>query len=230
MLSLKKQYEEMEPTSSRAVYDDRTIGVRNTVSGIKDDETLLRYLTVFKNDNRTCSLSLTAGQWFNKLYKESKSIIAGFYNGDELERCSGKMWTVDDITEGDVEKVLCCGTPFNNSGNLEKLSASKLTKYFSCKRFSRQHIAELLSKSVAVDRFDLMTLNFFLFSQNEKYAEDNKNRYIAYVDSTNDILSECMMGELYVANPYECFLLMCMLSECPLATYADVWELSFEIQ
>ena len=73
-----------------------------------------------------------------------------------------------------------------------------------------------------------MTLNFFIFSQDVKYAEDNKNRYIAFVDSTNEILSECMMGEMYVTNPYECFLLMCILSDCPLATYADVWEMSFE--
>jgi len=55
-----------------------------------------------------------------------------------------------------------------------------------------------------------------------------RNRYIAFVDSTNEILNDCMMGELYVVNPYECFLLMCILSDCPLATYADVWEMSFD--
>jgi len=108
------------------------------------------------------------------------------------------------------------------------MTSSKLAKYFTIKRLSRQLIADILSKKTAVDRFDLMTLNFFIFSQNEKYNEDNKNRFIAFVDSTNDILEECMMGELYVANPYECFLLMCILSDSPLGTYADVWEMSFE--
>jgi hypothetical protein len=228
MLTLKRRYDEIETGAVHAVYDDRTIGVRDTVKGITDDEALLDYLSGFKNDNRTCTFSRTATQWFDDLYLKCKSIIAGFYNADEAEEKTGKVWTYEDITEGDVEKILCCGTPVNKSGNLEKLSASKLSKYFSNKRFSRQHITEVLSKQVAVDRFDLITLNFFLFSQDEKYIDDAKNRYIAFVDSTNEILGECMMGEVYVANPFECFLLMCILSDCPLGTYADVWEISFE--
>ena len=36
------------------------------------------------------------------------------------------------------------------------------------------------------------------------------------------------MGELYIQNPYECFLLICMLAEDPLGTYADVVERSYE--
>jgi len=238
MLSLKRQYEELEPASGYFVYEERTIGVRDTIKEIKDDESLLSYLSGFKNDNQTPSLSVTAGLWFSDLYLKCKSLIADYYNADESEQKeidsrttgSGKVWTSSDIDEGDVEKVLCCGTPINKNGNLEKLSASKLSKYFSNKRFSRQHIAALLSKSVAVDRFDLMTLNFFIFSQNKKYDMNSKGRYIAFADSTNDILNECMMGDLYITNPYECFLLMCILSDSPLATYADVWEMSFENQ
>jgi len=236
MLSLKQQYEALEPVSGYTVHEDRTIGVRDTVSGIKDDESLLMYLARFRNDNHAPSLSVTTWQQFSELYQTCKSIIADYYNGDEAEQRetgtgsgSHKTWTVDDIDEGDVEKILCCGTPVNKSGNLEKQSASKLSKHFTNKRFSRQHIAALLSKSVAVDRFDLMTLNFFVFSQKKEYDMRNKARYIAFVDSTNEILSECMMGEMYIANPYECFLQMCIISECPLATYADVWEMSFEV-
>ena len=44
----------------------------------------------------------------------------------------------------------------------------------------------------------------------------------------NRILERCFLGELYVSNPYECFVLMCILSEEPLSTYADVWELSYQ--
>ena len=236
MILLKRQYEESEEGLDCSIYEDKTIGVRDTIKGIVDDESLLRYLGRFKSDDSSHSLSITAGEWFLKLYQKSKSLIADFYNADELERQeleggeirNRKIWKPEDINEGDVEKVLCCGTPLNKSGNLEKLSASKLAKYFRNKRLSRQHIGAILSKAVPVDRFDLMTLNFFIFSQNETYAGDSKNRYIAFVDNTNEILNECMMGELYIANPYECFLLMCILSESPLATYADVWEMSFE--
>ena len=35
------------------------------------------------------------------------------------------------------------------------------------------------------------------------------------------------MGPLYIANPYECFILMCLLSEDPLGTYSDVLEVSY---
>ena len=38
----------------------------------------------------------------------------------------------------------------------------------------------------------------------------------------------CFLGELYISNPYECFVLMCILSEDPLGPYADVWEKSYD--
>ena len=43
----------------------------------------------------------------------------------------------------------------------------------------------------------------------------------------NHILKECSFGEIYPVNPYECFLLMCLLTEEPLSTYADVWEMIY---
>lgn len=155
MLSLKQRYDNINPVSGFVAYDEKTIGVRNTIKGIKDDETLLEYLAKAKSRSQSKMHSLTAGQWFSELYMKCKDIIADFYTMDEQERQSDRIWTPDDIAEGDVEKVLCCGTPVNRNGNLERLSASKLAKYFNNKRFSRQHIAEILSQSVAVDRFDL---------------------------------------------------------------------------
>ena len=260
MLTLQRQYDEMEASFDPVDYNDGTIGIRNTFKHITDDEGFLRYLSRFKNTNSTLFFNSSAARCFSELYLKTKSIIANYYNADETEqidmqieqyksslkysslteiekleqikkmRNSIKTWTYADITDSDVEKILCCGMPFNKNGNLEKLSASKLAKCFSNKRFSRQHITEVLSKAIPVDRFDLATLNFFLFSQDEKFIDDNKNRYIAFVDSTNEILEECMMGELYNVNPYESFLLMCILSDCPLATYADVWEMSYDEQ
>jgi hypothetical protein len=189
MLMLIQQYELLEPAPYALINEDKTIGIRNTITEITDDDMLLQYLAGIKDNIPATSLSTTSWRCFSELYRKCKNLIAGFYNADEQERQeinignkdSSKIWTSDDINEGDVEKILCCGTPVNLSGNLEKLSASKLSKYFNNKRFSRQHIAALLEKSVAVDRFDLITLNFFLLSQ--EYEGDNKNRYIAFVDS-----------------------------------------------
>ena len=141
-----------------------------------------------------------------------------------------KKWISEDITEGDVEKTLCGGTPIDESGNLMKLSLSNLAKHFSNKRLGRQHLGDVISKKTAVDRFDLITLNFFIFSQDKKYDGDknNQRRFNDFLDGTNAILKECSMGELYIANPYECFLLMCIVSDDPFPNYTEIIEKSFE--
>ena len=48
-----------------------------------------------------------------------------------------------------------------------------------------------------------------------------------FIHTTNRMLERCGMGPLYIANPYECFILMCLLSEDPLGTYSDVLEVSY---
>ena len=86
---------------------------------------------------------------------------------------------------------------------------------------------EILTGGAEVSRFDLITLNFFVFSQELDAYPQAVTRYSAFCDSTNGILNRCSMGELYIQNPYECFVLMCILSNDPLGVYADVWERSY---
>ncbi|MEI6578001.1 MAG: hypothetical protein WCN92_00905 [Eubacteriales bacterium] len=258
MMQLRNQYDNMNTESSGFVYGDRTITVRDTFRYANDDGTLLRLLSEFKANSESCTFSVTVQQWFDELYLKARQIIAECFNKDEDERnnervqkykdetsnsdklsdeekqhrlnkvrAEKKVWTSEDVAEGDVEKFLCCGVPVDNNGNLLKFSVSTLVKHFDEKRLSRQHIHDILTKKSAIDRFDLITLNFFIFSQDDTIT-NNKTRYIRFIDETNRMLSECSMGEIYVANPYECFLLMCILSDCPLASYADVLEKSFE--
>lgn len=42
------------------------------------------------------------------------------YQGDEEEKERGKVWKVSDISDSDVEKVICSGIPVNKMGNLKK--------------------------------------------------------------------------------------------------------------
>ena len=152
-------------------------------------------------------------------------------NHTDKMRKERKIWTADHITESDAEKILCGGTPVDSSGNLMKIpSSSLLSKHFKNKRLSRQHLNDVLSKKIAVERFDLITLNFFIFSQDEKYNANvnNQRRFNDFMDNTNDILNDCSMGELYIANPYECFLLMCIVSDDPFPNYTEIIEKSFE--
>ena len=91
----------------------------------------------------------------------------------------------------------------------------------------RQHIHEILAGKAEVNRFDLITLNFFVFAQDEAAYSKARARYSAFVESINRILARCNLWELYISDPYECFVLMCILSDHPMSAYADVWELSY---
>ena len=117
---------------------------------------------------------------YKALY-HAKQIIAGLYQHDEEEKGGDKVWTAERITPSDVEKVICSGIPINKMGNLKKMSASILAKHFSQKRFSRQRITNILSHKLPVERFDLITLEFFIVSQ-EMEDDDPFNRYKHFLD------------------------------------------------
>ena len=141
---------------------------------------------------------------------------------------TGKVFGPEDITERDIEQIICSAIPLDRHGNLTKAKAGSLNEQFIGKRFSRQHIRQVLDGKTEVNRFDLITLKFFIFSQNPDTFPNRKKRYEEFIYSTNSILEQCFMAPLYVTNPYECFILMCMLSDDPLGTYADVWEISYQ--
>lgn len=164
---------------------------------------------------------------FVRLYTRTCEIIAAMYQEDEEERKRDKVWSAEEISPADVEKVICNGIPVNKMGNLRKMSASILARHFSQKRFSRQRIASILNHKFPVERFDLLTLEFFIVSQ-EKEDEDPYRRYQYFIREMQQILNEGGMGEIYIVNPYECFLLMCMLTDCPLAVFSEIWEKSYE--
>ena len=136
-------------------------------------------------------------------------------------------FTRAEITPGDVERVICSAIPMDRHGNLMPIRFSAFRDHFRMRKFSRQRLNDILTCETEVDRFDLITLNFFLYSQRVDDYPNAKTRYEAFVQSSNRILRSCGMGTLYLANPYECFLLMCILAEDPLGTYADVWEMAY---
>ncbi len=144
------------------------------------------------------------------------------------KRAAKKIFSLKDISESDIEHVICSAIPLDRHGNLTPGKASRLNEQFAGKRFSRQHIHDILAGKAEISRFDLITLNFFIYSQRAEDFSSAEQRYGSFIDSTNRILEECFLGPLYIANPYECFILMCILSDDPLGTYADVWELSYE--
>ena len=236
-------------------YGEMTVGARDSARSIKDEASLMRYLAGLKAAGPRRPRGASAAAAFAGLYAECREIVARYMDDDESERvereaeelsasagfdasgedgagrlasilASRRHYAAEDVTEGDVEKVLCCGTPTDPSGNLLRMSASTLAGHFGGRRMSRQRIREVLIGESGADRYDLITLTFFIVSQGSGHMS-NMGRYAEFVGRANGVLEGCSMGRLYLANPYECFLLMCALSDGPMATYADVWERSF---
>ena len=193
---------------------------------LRSEESLMRYLRALKAEGRQEEKNEAAYNEYMALLSRTKEIIARIWQEDEDEEKTGKTIRPEDISSGDIEKVICSGIPVNGSGNLQKMSASLLSSHFEQRRFSRQRIDSLEKKKFPVERFDLITLLFFIYSQDYEEQEP-EIRCKAFIEEMNQILKRCGMLELYPVNPYEAFILMCLLAECPLATYSDIWEMSF---
>lgn len=226
---LLEKFERLKPEEmlNEDYLGERTASMRSLYLRINDDDTLMAQLSKMKSCDNRSLFSVTARLYFDRLYAEARSIIAKL-NTEYWGNDKGKVFTAEDITAGEVERALCSSIPRDKNGNLTKLSLSEHTSGFSERRFSRQHISEILNGNCDVDRFDLITLDFFIFSQKSDEYPDPKQRFIRFTESINAILEECSMGELIISNSYECFVMMCMLSEDPLCTYADVWGMSLE--
>ena len=220
----KENYKSMEPAADKGK-------VAEVISGdftIDTEEKLLKYLACLKAGwDDPMNEKSQAFQEFLRLLEHAKQIIAAMYQKDEEEKGRAKVWKPENITPSDLEKVICNGIPINKMGNLKKMSASILAKHFSQKRFSRQRITNILNHKFPVERFDLLTLEFFIVSQ-EMEDDDPYDRYHHFIEEAQRILKKCGMSEIYIVNPYECFLLMCLLTDCPLAVFSEIWEMSYE--
>ena len=235
-----------------------TMILRTEVADIHDEKTLLRYLNQLKRPDGKSRQSVEARTAFDQLYDEAKGVIAELYNHIEEEKSEveterlqdrlsrndrmyedqkqeqvrkfsnqRKKWTKEEITPVNFEEVLFSAVPRDRNGNLIPMKGSTLNEQFRGKRLNRQHIQDILDGTGIINRYDLATMGFFV-SSHQYVDEEPVQRYQKFIDETNCILDRCGMGRLYTANPYEAFLMICMLTDYPLGTYADVWEMSYE--
>lgn len=222
---LKDQYEKIPFSGRRMDLRECLDQLRCGQISLDREEGLWKYLYLLKKGSQDSGQE--AYRWFIRLMEHSRRIIARMYQRDVEEVRGTKRWSVQDISANDVEKVIFNGVPVDKMGNLKKMSASILSKHFAQKRLSRQRMNHLLNKKNPVERFDLITLEFFIISQEMEEAEP-KERYRFFLREIQQILKECSMGEIYIVNPYECFILMCLLTDCPLAVFSEIWEMSYE--
>ncbi len=220
-------YNNLEPREPGACLTnlDKTVVLSGSMNSIENDRALIEYLAGIKYSGKDSVAEKTAYKAFVELYNEAKPLIAKICN--EVEDNS-KKYTPENVTESDFERVICASIPKDKNGNLTAAGKSVLNGLFHGRRFSRQRLSDILSKSVRVTRFDLITMNFFIFSQSIDRYKNVRERYSSFIESMNEILLGCFLNGLIVQNPYECFILMCIVADDPLGTYADVMEMSYK--
>ena len=165
-------------------------------------------------------------------YSEELSGNDRFYDYQKRERIrkrreAYRVYRAEEISPADLENVLYAAIPKDRNGNMIPMKGSLLNLQFSGKRLNRQHMQEILAGSDAISRFDLITLSFFVSAGETERYDRPEQRYDSFILSTNQILKDSDMDPLYVANPFESFVMMCMLTDDPLGSFADVWELSY---
>ena len=144
------------------------------------------------------------------------------------QKKQGKRYSAEEITPADVERVILASVPKDQNGNLMSMKTSTLNAVFSGTRMSRQHIGEIIAGKAPITRNDLLTLSFFSFGKTMDDYDTRLARYNAFIESTNKVLKKSDMEEVYLVNPYEIFIVMCMLSDDPVGTFSDVWERSYK--
>ena len=188
----------------------------------KEERLLFRKLQNLKEGQDT-QWAQAQYQAFTELYQKALTLLAANYNRT--------VWTnhprrAADLSAADLESMLYSAVPKDVHGNLTPAKKSALFERFNNRRLTRQRIASLLRRDLPVSRSDLITLNFFIWTQADEELSPRK-RYLAFVQDTNRILHEGGYGDLYVTLPYECFLMMCLLTEDPMLSYLDIWERSY---
>ena len=187
-------------------------------------EDLKRYLAYLKLLGIQDTREKRIYREFERLYDKSCTLIAEFMTREDED---GRHWRWNEIAAADVEKFLCSGAPVSKSGNITRKSSSLYSRHFKVKQLTRQNIEAILAEQVKPDRFDLITLQFLISSlEYEDLPPEKRLQY--FMDEINWILERCRLHGLYSANPYECFLMLCLLSEDPLMTYSDILEFSYE--
>ena len=214
---LKEQMDNLLPSDGYSASEDEIL---------RDEASLMRHLSAIKGNDLNAAKN-NSGPYFREMYEKSQAIIARLYNKDETEKPEKqrKHWNPEDITAADVEKMLCAGIPVTESGNLIKANSSLLSRHFQNYRLSRQRIDSLLKENVP-DRYDLITICFFLHSQEDNLS--GEERLSEYLHDINPVLKSCGMYELHPVNPYEAFIMICILSDCPMAVYGDIWEMAYK--
>lgn len=192
---------------------DATANIKRSMYGITETSELFDYLATLKTSTNISRISRTATKCFVQLCDQVKERIA---NEEGISH--------DEVGDQQIQDFIYAGVGKTDENNLLPEKLSDLSEAFSIKRLNRQRIGKLYNGEENATRYDLITLNFVLYATQADLGR--LRRYNQFRDSTNQMLQACCLQGLIIQNPYEYFVLACILTEIPMETYWDVWEMS----
>ena len=227
---LWQEFENLKPRVKNVPiisFSEETKSFRDELYRVRSDEELMDYLAALKTEENKPIYSVTMKKHYDALFKEAQKLIARLMNTTE-EYSKYQTYKPEDITEATIENIISAAIPTQQKGNLMPAKMANLPEQVADKRFYRQRAEAIRKGETEINRFDLITLSFLNHALRFEETKDPVNAYEEYIISTNRILNDCFLGDLYPLNLYECFTMMCMLSEEPLADYNEVFELAYQ--
>lgn len=194
---------------------------------LNDEVNLKHYLSYIRVHHIQEKKNQALLDTFTQLYDRCRDIVADIYNRTDKPGCPESSWRREMIGPADIESMLCSGIPLSKSGNLKKMTASKLAAQFQHMRMSRQCIKSIFDGIHKVNRFDIITLLFFIYAETIE-PDWPAERFYQFVEEANRLLESHHMMGIYPVNPYEAFVLMCIVTDEPMSVYSEIWERSFE--
>lgn len=238
----KKIWDKFDPDHPIAVTPGKdmysTFQFQAQLDDIDNDDEMFAYLFSLPIFHGTKRQSLTARREFDRLFdsvqiglqrrrQKDEVFEAGLFEGQKAENEDESEEKINKKKE--IENVLYAFVPRNDAENLMPLDGSSLKDLFYGKRLNRQRITQIQKGASPITRYDLITMSFLDFDlQRDNQPNIMKEHYKAFIDSTNSILEKCNMDKMYAANPYECFIMLCMKTESPIEVHSEVWGMSYD--
>ena len=207
------------------------------IGKMETEKELNNYLRFLKYQVRYEQKKAAARSAFERLLIQTAFLIAQEREASRMDHLnagisSGRTEQVDpsSISYQMIEETLYSGISPTEDGNLRPMDDSSLSETFQRYRLTRQRINGIMKKKVPADRFDLITLLFYIYAQKDTESSDlraRKEQCLSFIDEMNEILVSSGMGKLHPVNPYESFLLLCLLSLDPWESFCEVWSRSY---
>ena len=217
-LQLKSLYDVMDTTVEKAlIAEHQPLNRLESLQIIEEDAALLIHLLERKGKEGLTPIKSRAADAFRQLYVQAHQTVS-----QQEERSSQRI-----TGPRALEKVLSAAVPVDANGNLVRESKTQTYAEFARKRITRQRLHRILSGAQLPSRYDLLTLKFYLLSNSLIGLNDRKEAMSRFIQEANGLLSSCGFGGIYPADPFDAFLLLCMLTCDPLGSYSDVMEAAY---